>query len=120
MVAAVHVVALQVRDTKVKKLESGGHVSPKFEGGQMPLYRRLPKRGFNNYNFAQIVEIVNIQQLNDIFEQGARIDKVALFEQGLIKAKARGNSIVKVLGNGTLSKKLIVIADAFSSLHSKL
>lgn len=101
---------------KGQKARSGGHVSPKFEGGQMPLYRRLPKRGFNNAEFKRIVEIVNLAQLNDFFEEGARIDKSALIEKGLIKVKKgmQGLVTIKVLGDGKLAKKLVVIADSFS------
>lgn len=102
---------------KGQKARSGGSVSPKFEGGQMPLYRRLPKRGFNNVEFSPEVEIVNVQQLNDAFDTGALVDRAALMEKGLIKPKKglRGSAvIIKVLGNGTLAKKLTVRADAFS------
>ncbi|HZW61750.1 MAG TPA: 50S ribosomal protein L15 [Candidatus Babeliales bacterium] len=103
---------------KGQKARSGAHVSPKFEGGQMPIYRRLPKRGFNNTDFATIFEIVNVDRLNNVFETGAQVDAAALIDKGIIKPNkgGRNNGIVrlKVLGNGTISKKLTVIADAFS------
>lgn len=101
---------------KGQKARSGGHVSPKFEGGQMPLYRRLPKRGFNNYEFQDVVEVVNLKQLN-VFEQGARVDKAALLERGIINVKksVQGGLRLKVLGHGKLDKKLVIIADAFSA-----
>jgi large subunit ribosomal protein L15 len=102
---------------KGQKARSGGYVSPKFEGGQMPLYRRLPKRGFNNADFQKIVEVVNVQQLNDAFEPGARVDRNALIEKGLVKVKKtkQASIAIKILGNGKLEKKLIVIADSFSA-----
>jgi large subunit ribosomal protein L15 len=101
---------------KGQKARSGGYVSPKFEGGQMPLYRRLPKRGFNNKDFKQIVEIVNVKQLNELFEDGAHVDKALLIEKGLIRLKkgVKGTVVLKVLGDGPLAKKLTVVADAFS------
>lgn len=101
---------------KGQKARSGGYVSPKFEGGQMPLYRRLPKRGFNNKDFQQAVEIINLQQLNDSFENGARVDLQALIEKGLVRVKkgVSGLTQLKVLGKGTLAKKLVVVADSFS------
>lgn len=90
---------------------SGGGVRPGFEGGQMPLTRRIPKRGFNNY-FKKIYTIVNLSSLNG-FENGAEINYDVLFAAGLIKDVK--NSIgLKVLGNGDLNVKLTVKAVAFS------
>ena len=80
-----------------------------FEGGQMPLYRRLPKRGFKNV-FAKEYAEVNISQLNR-FEDGATVDPVALIEMGILKNVRDG---IRILGNGTLEKKLTVIANGFT------
>lgn len=81
-----------------------------FEGGQMPLYRRIPKRGFTNRNSKDIV-IVNLSSL-DRFEEGATVDVNALIEAGIIKKRRDG---VKILGKGELTKKLNVKVDAFSA-----
>lgn len=81
-----------------------------FEGGQMPLYRRLPKRGFKNYNHKEIVAI-NIERLEK-FEDGAVVDIQALLDAGVIKEVRDG---VKILGAGELTKKLTVKANAFSA-----
>ena len=81
-----------------------------FEGGQMPLFRRLPKRGFSNYNFATRYEIVNISQL-ERFTDGATVDAGQLMQAGLIGSE---KSRVKILGNGDLTKKLEVTANKFS------
>lgn len=80
-----------------------------FEGGQMPLYRRIPKRGFTNRNTLDI-EAINVSAL-EVFEDGAEVTIDALIEKGIIKSAKDG---VKVLGNGTLSKKLTVKVNAFS------
>lgn len=77
----------------------------------MPLHRRLPKRGFNNYNFATKYAIVNLTDLQDKFEDGAVVDTDALIASGLVNKQYDG---VKVLGNGEISKKLTVKAAAFS------
>ena len=81
-----------------------------FEGGQMPLQRRVPKRGFNNI-FATVLASVNVSALN-VFEDGAVVDTAALIEKGVIKKELDG---VKILGNGELTKKLTVKAVAFSA-----
>ena len=81
-----------------------------FEGGQMPLYRRLPKRGFKNYNAKDIVAI-NISAL-EVFENDSTVDVNALIEKGIVKNPRDG---VKILGNGELTKKLNVKAAAFSA-----
>ena len=88
---------------------SGGGVRLGFEGGQMPLYRRLPKRGFNN-KWAKEYAEVNVKDLNR-FEDGAVVDLAALLECGLVGKALDG---LKVLGNGELSKKLTVKAEKFS------
>ena len=96
---------------KGQNARSGGGVRPGFEGGQMPLYRRLPKRGFNNYNFATTYAIVNLSDLERKFEDGAVIDAEAMVAAGLVKNQHDG---VKVLGDGELTKKFTVKAAAFS------
>lgn len=97
---------------KGQKARSGGFVRIGFEGGQMPLFRRLPKRGFNNFNFRDDVVIVNLEQLEKAFDSESLVTKEALLEKGLIKSCQ--NALLKVLGTGKLSKKLTVQADAFS------
>ena len=82
-----------------------------YEGGQMPLFRRLPKRGFNNYNFARRYEIVNISQLEKLFEDGSAVNIQELVTAGLVD---NSKSVVKVLGDGELTKKLSVTAHKFS------
>ncbi len=95
---------------KGQNARSGGGVRPGFEGGQMPLYRRLPKRGFNNARFATNYAIVNVSDL-DVFEDGAVVDAAALVESGLVNDQCDG---IKILGNGEIFKKLTVHAAAFS------
>ena len=97
------------RGHKGQNSRSGGGVRPGFEGGQMPLARRLPKRGFNNI-FATKYAALNVSDLNR-FEDGAVVDANALIEIGLLKKTLDG---VKILGNGELNKKLTVIEAAFS------
>lgn len=94
---------------KGQKARSGGGVRPGFEGGQMPLQRRIPKRGFNNI-FAKKVVAVNVGSLN-VFEDGENIDAQALINAGIIKKEHDG---IKILSNGKLTKKLNVKASAFS------
>ena len=97
------------RGHKGKGARSGGNTHPRFEGGQMPLQRRLPKRGFHS-PFRVEYTIVNLAKLEASFEAGAVVDPAALVEHGLV----RKNQKVKVLGQGTLSKSLTVKAHAFS------
>ena len=97
------------RGHKGQKARSGGKVRVGFEGGQMPLARRIPKRGFNNI-FAKPLTAVNLGSLNR-FEDGATVDAAALVEAGVISGCPNG---LKVLSNGTLTKKLTVKATAFS------
>lgn len=101
------------RGNKGQKGRTSGGVGPVFEGGQMPLTRRLPKRGFNNAQFAQNWVIVNIRSLNNTFEDGAEITRETLLQHGIIKGSSR-KARLKILGQGVLEKKLIVYADAFS------
>jgi len=96
---------------KGQNARSGGGVRPGFEGGQLPLYRRLSKRGFNNYEFKIEYATVNVGDL-ERFEEGTVVTKELLIETGLVKKELDG---VKILGNGTLTKKLTVKANKFSS-----
>ena len=95
---------------KGQNARSGGGVRPGFEGGQIPLYRKLPKRGFHN-KFATNYVIVNVSALN-VFEDGAVVTIDALLEKRIIRKTLDG---VKVLGNGELTKKLTVQANVFSA-----
>lgn len=90
---------------------SGGGVRPGFEGGQTPLARRLPKRGFNN-KFAVTYDIVNVEVLN-VFDEGTVVTPELLAERRIVNGKNNGG--IKVLGNGHLTKKLTVKADKFSA-----
>ena len=99
------------RGQKGQNSRSGGGVRSGFEGGQMPLYRRVPKRGFNNSVFAKQYAEVNVEQLNR-FEDGATVDPVALIEAGILKNVRDG---IRILGNGSLeTKNLTVIANGFT------
>lgn len=98
------------RGHKGQKARSGGGVRAGFEGGQMPLARRIPKRGFHNI-FAQPMEAINVSALNK-FEDGATVNVCDLLEKGILSKCEYG---VKVLGNGELTKKLTVRASAFSA-----
>jgi large subunit ribosomal protein L15 len=95
---------------KGQNARSGGGVRPGFEGGQLPLYRRLPKRGFSNADFKIRYATVNVEDLN-CFEDGTVVSPELLKETGMVKNQLNG---IKVLGNGTLSKKLTVRANKFS------
>ena len=90
---------------------SGGGVRPGFEGGQMPLYRRLPKRGFNNFEFEKRYSIVNIEKLN-IFEDGTEITPELLKETGVVRKIEKDG--IKILGNGSIEKKLTIKANKFT------
>lgn len=97
------------RGTKGQWSRTGGGTRPGFEGGQMPLYRRLPKRGFKNI-FAKKYAEVNVEQLN-CFDNGAVVDPAALIEAGILKNVLEG---VRILGNGELTKSLTVVAQGFT------
>ena len=100
---------------KGQKARSGGGIRPGFEGGQMPLHRRLPKRGFSNARFKKVIEIVNIKRLDEVFNEGDAVSRESLIEKGVIRGKrSKKKFMLKVLGNGILTKKLIVSADLFS------
>ena len=96
---------------KGQNARSGGGVRPGFEGGQLPLFRRLPKRGFSNAPFKTRYAVINLSDLNK-FEDGAVITPELLKEMGILKKQLAG---VKVLGNGNLTKKLTVKASKFSA-----
>ncbi len=99
------------RGGKGQTARSGSSIRIGFEGGQMPLIRRIPKRGFNNSRFATRYLPVNLEALNR-FEDGARVDEESLRKAGLANGKADG---IKILGDGELTKKLTVSAHAFSA-----
>ena len=96
---------------KGQNARSGGGVRPGFEGGQLPLYRKLPKRGFSNYKFKTTYATINVEDLNR-FEDGAVVDLDALMAARLVRRELDG---VKVLGNGEITKKLTVKATVFSA-----
>jgi large subunit ribosomal protein L15 len=99
------------RGGKGQTARSGSSIRIGFEGGQMPLIRRIPKRGFNNYEFATRFNPVNVGELN-IFEDGARVDETALRSVGLANGRSDG---IKILSNGELTKRLTVVASGFSA-----
>lgn len=99
------------RGGKGQTARSGSSIRIGFEGGQMPLIRRIPKRGFNNARHATVYLPVNLESLNQ-FEEGARVDVQALRQAGLANGKAAG---IKILGTGELARKLTVVADGFSA-----
>ena len=96
---------------KGQNARSGGGVRPGFEGGQFPIYRQLPKRGFNNKRFATVYATVNVEDLNK-FDDGATVDLEALLQARVVRKEYDG---LKVLGNGDLTKKLTVKAARFSA-----
>ena len=96
---------------KGQNARSGGGVRPGFEGGQLPLYRKLPKRGFNNARFGKQYSVINVEALNK-FNDGDVVDSAALLLNGVINSVCDG---VKVLGEGELTKKLTVKAKVFSA-----
>ena len=97
---------------KGQNARSGGGVRPGFEGGQLPLFRRLPKRGFSNAKFKVEYATINVSDLEK-FEEGAVVTPELLKEMGILKKQLSG---VKVLGNGELTKKLTVNANKFSKI----
>lgn len=104
---------------KGQKARSGGTVRAGFEGGQMPLYRRLPKRGFTNARFKPELIIVNLDRLDKAFNDGDIVTTQQLIERGVIKTKKgkrqfASKIVIKLLGNGEISKKLTVQLDACS------
>ena len=99
------------RGQKGQKARSGGSINPVFEGGQLPLYRRIPKRGFSNHMFKTTYAVVNLDQLN-VFENGTVVTPALLREAGIVKNQLDG---IKVLGTGKLEKKLTIQANKFST-----
>ena len=99
------------RGQKGQKARSGGSINPVFEGGQLPLYRRIPKRGFSNHMFKTTYAVVNLDQLN-VFENGTVVTPALLNEAGIVKNQLDG---IKVLGNGKLEKELTIQANKFST-----
>ncbi|MBE6774047.1 MAG: 50S ribosomal protein L15 [Ruminococcaceae bacterium] len=95
---------------KGQKARAGRGMRAGFEGGQMPLQRRIPKRGFNNI-FAKKIASVNVSELERVFDNGAVVDAAALIEKGLVKGAFDG---IKILGNGELTKKLTVKLVSYS------
>ncbi|MDB4947340.1 MAG: ribosomal protein [Labilithrix sp.] len=98
---------------KGQNARSGGSIRIGFEGGQMPMHRRLPKKGFNNSAFAYRWAEVNVSALEEVFEEGATINEESLRETKLVKG-GRWDGI-KILGNGDLTKKFTVVADRVSA-----
>ena len=98
------------RGQKGQKARSGASINPVFEGGQLPLYRRLPKRGFTNAKFKTTYAVINLADLNR-FEDGTLVTPALLKDTGLVKKQYNG---VKVLGTGKLEKKLTIQANKFS------
>jgi large subunit ribosomal protein L15 len=99
------------RGQKGQKARSGGSINPVFEGGQLPLYRRIPKRGFTNAKFKTVYAIVNVEDLN-VFADGTVVTPALLKDTGLVKKQLDG---IKVLGTGKLEKKLTIQANKFSA-----
>lgn len=99
------------RGQKGQKARSGGSINPVFEGGQLPLYRRIPKRGFSNAKFKTVYAVINVEDLN-VFEDGTLVTPALLKDTGLVKKQLDG---IKVLGNGKLEKKLTIQASKFSA-----
>ena len=99
------------RGQKGQKARSGGSINPVFEGGQLPLYRRIPKRGFKNAKFKTVYATINVEDLN-VFEDGTVVTPALLKDTGLLKKQLDG---VKVLGNGKLERKITIQANKFST-----
>ena len=99
------------KGNKGQKARSGGKTYSGFEGGQMPLYRRLAQRGFSNYPFRKSFQIVNLSEIDKRYNEGETVDETSLFDKGLIKGRQKNGSFladnpVKILGDGELTKKL--------------
>ena len=99
------------RGQKGQKARSGGSINPVFEGGQLPLYRRLPQRGFTNALFKTEYAVINVSDLNQ-FDNGTVVTPALLKEKRIIKQQLK---VIKVLGNGKLEKKLTIQAHKFST-----
>ena len=106
------------KGNKGQKARSGGKVYAGFEGGQMPLYRRLAKKGFSNYPFSKEYMVINLSVIEGRFDDGETVDNVSLNKKGLLK---KVDSMVKILGDGELTKKLSFNVSAVSaSAKSKI
>lgn len=101
------------KGNKGQQSRSGGKTYVGFEGGQMPLYRRIARKGFSNYPFKKEYVCINVELLETKFNDGETVNKDSLIEKGFISSKS--NSMVKVLGNGEITKKLIVEVDKVSA-----
>ena len=102
---------------KGQKARTGGKIRRGFEGGQTPLYRKLPKRGFNNAEFRTEYATINLSDLNKYFNDGDEVTPEVLKERGIVKKQLSG---IKVLANGVLEKKITVKAQRFSSVAVQL
>lgn len=100
------------KGNKGQKARSGGTIRPGFEGGQMPLHRRLPKKGFSNKRFRDTIVSINVSQLDKFFEAGENVDENTLRSVGLVQGTC---DAVKLLGNGELTKKLNITVDFVSA-----
>ncbi|MCQ2583870.1 MAG: 50S ribosomal protein L15 [Treponema sp.] len=100
------------KGNKGQQSRSGGKTYVGFEGGQMPLYRRIAHKGFSNYPFKKEYVCINLDQLDAKFNDGETVDKASLIAKGFISAKSA--TLVKVLGNGDVSKKLNIVVDKIS------
>ena len=108
------------KGNKGQQARSGGKTYVGFEGGQMPLYRRLPYRGFSNIRFKKYFQIVNLSDIEKRFNDGETVDETTLYDKRLIKASTKSGTVkatlpVKILGNGVLSKKLVFNIKAISA-----
>jgi large subunit ribosomal protein L15 len=103
---------------KGQKARSGSGTRVGFEGGQMPLHRRLPKRGFNNFDFRDKVNVFNVGDLDDVFEAGTTIDEAILRKSGLVNGPS---DTIKALGNGEVTKAFhVVVENASASAREKI
>jgi len=108
------------KGNKGQKSRSGGKTYVGFEGGQMPLFRRLAQRGFSNYPFKKDFQIVNLKEIETRYSDGETVDETSLYNKGLIKGSKKSGSVkatlpVKILGNGDLTKKLVFKLSAISA-----
>lgn len=106
------------KGNKGQMARAGRGIRPGFEGGQMPLFRRLPKKGFSNFQFRDVYEVINVGCLNDAFEDGAVVNEASLREKGLVN---RNCDAIKILGTGELSRKLTIeIANVSAAAREKI
>src|SRR5690349_7554807 len=100
------------RGHKGQKARTGGAIRPGFEGGQMPLHRRLPKKGFSNARFQDDIAVVNVGSLSEVFEDGATVNAESLVEKGLVRGQI---DAIKILGDGEVTRKLTLQVDKISA-----